>query len=64
MKRLTDKEVRSQIYGVLASKLRMACVVDGDDIDVDRYHTIQMQIAAELERRYCSLPSTNSGGAA
>lgn len=62
--RLTDREVRSQIYGVLAAKLRMACIVDGDDVDVERYHAMQMQIAGQIERRYCAVSSTNKSGAA
>ncbi len=51
-RRRSDREVKAQIYGVLVSKLRMACIVDGDEIDIDRYHDIQMKIADKLERQF------------
>lgn len=52
-KRLTDRQVRAQIYGVLVSHLRKHCLVDGDDVDIDRYHTLQVKIADQFEKRYC-----------
>lgn len=48
----SDREVRAQIYGVLVAKLQMACIVDGDEIDVERYHTMQLQIARKLEKQF------------
>jgi hypothetical protein len=50
--KLTDRQVRAQIVGVLVSKLRMACVVDGDEIDDDRYFVIQQALADTLENKY------------
>lgn len=56
MSRPSDKEVRSQIYGVLVAHLRKHCLVDGDEIDVERYHTMQLRMADQFERKYC-IPS-------
>lgn len=52
MPQLNDREVKAQIYGVLVSKLRMACIVDGDEIDIERYHAMQEEIADKLERQF------------
>jgi hypothetical protein len=43
---------------VLVAHLRKHCLVDGDEIDVDRYHTMQMKIADRFEKRYCILSET------
>lgn len=53
MKRLTDRQVRAQIYGVVVSHLQKHCLVDGDDIDTDRYHAMQLKIADQLKKRFC-----------
>lgn len=55
MSRPSNKEVRSQIYGVLVAHLRKHCLVDGDEIDVDRYYTMQIKIADRFEKQYCIL---------